>query len=121
MNWTEERQDELRQLWDQGLTASQIAERIGRGLTRASVTAKARRLGLAERGSPLQTKAKLEAMRDLIADAPLNQPLGVYEAARRVGLDRDVARERWRALCERMGEPGCAASVAFGDALVRPL
>lgn len=123
MIWTESHHDELRHLWNEGLTASQIAERMGPGFSRSAITGKARRLGLEERGSPtsLPAKEKFEVMVDLIANAPLNQPLSIFEAARLAGIERESARNRWRILCMKMGEPGCAASATFGDTLVRPL
>ena len=123
MIWTEFHQDELRRLWNEGLSATQIAERMGPRFSRAMITGKARRLGLAERGSPTSVGAnpKFEAMIDLIADAPLNEPLSIFEAARLAGIERESARNRWRMLCMKMGEPGCAASATFGDTLVRPL
>lgn len=46
--WTEERIGLLRKLWGQGLSASQIAGRIG-GVTRNAVIGKVHRLGLARR------------------------------------------------------------------------
>ncbi len=45
MMWTEEREHMLSQLWSEGLSASQIAGRLG-GVTRNSVIGKAHRLGL---------------------------------------------------------------------------
>lgn len=54
MSWNEERIGLLRALWEDGLTASQIAERIGDGVTRNAVIGKAHRLGLAARPSPVK-------------------------------------------------------------------
>lgn len=53
MFWTEERVTALQQLWAQGLSASQIAERLG-SVTRNAVIGKAHRLGLASRPSPIK-------------------------------------------------------------------
>jgi len=53
MEWTEERIEALRSLWMQGLTASQIAERLG-GVSRNAVIGKAHRLGLSARPSPIK-------------------------------------------------------------------
>jgi GcrA cell cycle regulator len=53
MEWTEERIEALRALWMQGLTASQIAERLG-GVSRNAVIGKAHRLGLSARPSPIK-------------------------------------------------------------------
>jgi GcrA cell cycle regulator len=53
MEWTDDRINLLKQLWGQGLTASQIAERLG-GVSRNAVIGKAHRLGLSSRPSPIR-------------------------------------------------------------------
>lgn len=53
MSWTEERIDQLKRLWGQGMTASQIAEELG-GVSRNAVIGKAHRLGLEARPSPVK-------------------------------------------------------------------
>lgn len=53
MSWTDERIDTLRNLWEKGLTASQIAESLG-GVSRNAVIGKAHRLGLKARPSPVK-------------------------------------------------------------------
>ena len=50
MTWTSERVDSLMRLWSQGLSARQIADKLG-GVTRNAVIGKAHRLNLA-RGAP---------------------------------------------------------------------
>ena len=50
-SWTDERVDLLRRLWDDGLSASQIASQIG-GISRNAVIGKVHRLGLAGRVKP---------------------------------------------------------------------
>lgn len=57
MAWTEERIDALKQYWDEGLSASQIAAKLGEGVTRNAVIGKAHRLGLKSRPSPLKSGA----------------------------------------------------------------
>jgi len=54
MSWTDERIDTLRRLWEQGITASQIAETLG-GVSRNAVIGKAHRLGLQSRPSPVKS------------------------------------------------------------------
>jgi GcrA cell cycle regulator len=54
MSWTDERIAELRELWAQGYSASQIAKQIG-GVTRNAVIGKAHRLGLQGRPSPIRS------------------------------------------------------------------
>lgn len=49
--WTEERVAQLRKLWTEGLSASQIAKQLG-GVTRNAVIGKVHRLGLAGRATP---------------------------------------------------------------------
>ena len=48
MSWTDERIDRLKELWSQGITASQIADELG-GVSRNAVIGKAHRLGLKAR------------------------------------------------------------------------
>jgi GcrA cell cycle regulator len=51
MSWTDERVDQLKSLWTEGLSASQIARALG-GVTRNAVIGKVHRLGLAGRAAP---------------------------------------------------------------------
>ncbi|MBM3560110.1 MAG: GcrA cell cycle regulator, partial [Alphaproteobacteria bacterium] len=53
MSWNDERVDVLRDLWSQGLSASQIAARLS-GVSRNAVIGKAHRLGLEGRPSPIR-------------------------------------------------------------------
>ena len=50
--WTEPRVADLKKLWLEGLSCSQIAAKLGGGVTRNAVIGKAARLGLAERKGP---------------------------------------------------------------------
>lgn len=51
MSWTDERVELLTKLWAEGLSASQIAGRMG-GVTRNAVIGKVHRLGLSGRATP---------------------------------------------------------------------
>jgi GcrA cell cycle regulator len=51
MSWTDERVELLKKLWQDGLSASQIAAELG-GVTRNAVIGKVHRLGLSGRGQP---------------------------------------------------------------------
>lgn len=53
MSWTDERIETLRSLWEKGLTASQIADKLG-SVSRNAVIGKAHRLGLKARPSPVK-------------------------------------------------------------------
>lgn len=55
MEWSSERIEQLRALWHDGLSASQIATQLG-GITRNAVIGKAHRLGLTGRPSPIKNR-----------------------------------------------------------------
>ena len=55
MAWTDERIEQLKQMWQNGKTASQIAEELG-GVSRNAVIGKAHRLGLQSRPSPVSQR-----------------------------------------------------------------
>ena len=61
--WTDERVEQLKKLWAEGLSASQIAERLG-GITRNSVIGKVHRLGLAPRAKKVAVANFKRAIRN---------------------------------------------------------
>lgn len=69
MSWTDERIDKLKRLWEQGMTASQIAEALAEGVSRNAVIGKAHRLGLQSRPSPVKANDAAET-----ASAPAAPP-----------------------------------------------
>jgi GcrA cell cycle regulator len=52
MDWTTEKIDELRQLWSEGLSTSEIGKRLG--VSKNAVVGKAHRLHLSSRPSPIR-------------------------------------------------------------------
>jgi GcrA cell cycle regulator len=74
MSWTDERIEHLKKMWQDGATASQIADELG-GVSRNAVIGKAHRLGLESRPSPVKpgdeekTRAPAPA-----AAAPVHKP-----------------------------------------------
>ncbi|MEM0923790.1 MAG: GcrA family cell cycle regulator [Pseudomonadota bacterium] len=50
MSWTDDRVEKLKELWAEGMSASQIAKSLG-GVTRNAVIGKVHRLGLSNRGA----------------------------------------------------------------------
>ena len=69
MSWTDERIEQLRSMWEKGLTASQIADELG-GVSRNAVIGKAHRLGLKSRPSPVKATEKVKPARS----APVPKP-----------------------------------------------
>ncbi len=52
MSWTDQRVEMLQKLWQEGLSASQIAAQLSHGITRNAVIGKIHRLGLSNRVKP---------------------------------------------------------------------
>ena len=84
-SWTDERVDLLRRLWEEGLSASQIASQLG-GVSRNAVIGKVHRLGLAGRVKPngagqvngrKKTGAETEAEAALAAEPSMPEPPAV--------------------------------------------
>jgi GcrA cell cycle regulator len=50
MSWDNEKEALLKKLWEEGLSCSQIAGRLGGGITRNAVIGKRKRLGIPDRG-----------------------------------------------------------------------
>ncbi len=83
MAWTDERIDQLKKLWEKGLTASQIADELG-GVSRNAVIGKAHRLGLKSRPSPVKAGAKKAAPKKAAktaAKAPPKRPAAAASRA----------------------------------------
>jgi GcrA cell cycle regulator len=79
MSWTEERIDRLKKMWQDGATASQIADELG-GVSRNAVIGKAHRLGLEARPSPVKPGEEKEKP---AAAAPAPKPAPVERPARK--------------------------------------
>jgi GcrA cell cycle regulator len=78
MAWTDERVERLRELWDKGLSASQIAKELAENVTRNAVIGKAHRMGLPSRPSPVKAdpakRAAAAAKKKAAAAAPKKAP-----------------------------------------------
>ncbi|GGI78380.1 hypothetical protein GCM10007973_13860 [Polymorphobacter multimanifer] len=83
MAWTEERIAVLKAGWEGGMTASQIAEQLGEGVTRNAVIGKAHRLGLEARPSPVKAGDETAASPALAlpSTAAVTSPPGLSPAA----------------------------------------
>ena len=83
MAWTDQRIDQLKTLWEKGLTASQIAEELG-GVSRNAVIGKAHRLDLKSRPSPVkanETEKKSGLKKAPVKAAPASAPMKPRMAA----------------------------------------
>ena len=80
MAWTDERIEQLKRMWEGGMTASQIADELG-GVSRNAVIGKAHRLGLQSRPSPVKPNDvggnpthEIERQAPIAAPAPVAAP-----------------------------------------------
>jgi GcrA cell cycle regulator len=106
MSWTDERIDRLKELWTQGMTASQIADELG-GVSRNAVIGKAHRLGLQSRPSPVKPNED----QDGIPAAPESQ------AEARPAAVEDAPEE---AEAESQPKPAAAAAASEAPAAPQP-
>ena len=64
MGWTNEQVDQLREMWAEGLTANEIAKKLG--VTKNAIVGKVHRLCLKARPSPIKTKNADENGEDVV-------------------------------------------------------
>lgn len=91
MSWTDERIERLRTMWENGLTASQIADELG-GVSRNAVIGKAHRLGLKSRPSPVKANdsdAKPAAAKPKAK--PVEKPVAAARPAPTAPVDRPIS------------------------------
>jgi GcrA cell cycle regulator len=74
MSWTDERVEQLRQAWTEGLSASAIANLLGNGLSRNAVIGKVHRLGLAGRAKSPSAAASVPHARPAPSHQGVNRP-----------------------------------------------
>jgi GcrA cell cycle regulator len=73
INWSDDRVEQLKTLWTEGLSASQIARALG-GVTRNAVIGKVHRLGLAGRASPSRAERPRVSMSPKVPSLRSHQP-----------------------------------------------
>ncbi|KKW92894.1 GcrA family cell cycle regulator [Sphingobium chungbukense] len=106
MSWTDERIDQLKAMWERGLTASQIADELG-GVSRNAVIGKAHRLGLQSRPSPVKAN---EAPKK--AAPPVRKPAPEADAPKPAAPVHHAAPAPVRAPAPAAPAPAPAASAA---------
>lgn len=73
MSWTDERVEKLKELWGEGMSASQIAKALGE-VTRNAVIGKVHRLGLSNRGAVSGGQAVSDNTRKATKSAKPSRP-----------------------------------------------
>lgn len=106
MAWTEDRVDTLKTLWSEGLSASQIAGRLG-GVTRNAVIGKVHRLGLSGRATPAKPKATAATREPAAPEPPVRRaPAVQMDPASWGGSDRLTVSTIGRDQCKwPIGDP----------------
>ena len=111
MGWTDERVANLKKLWLDGLSASQIAKQLG-GVTRNAVIGKVHRLGLSGRAAPSQpSRPACRAARPRPTQAP-SAPRRIEPAARPVVATQPSAPAPRPAVLDL---PGTATVLTLGS------
>lgn len=108
--WTPARIGMLQELWGSGLSAKQIAARLGSGITRNAVIGKAHRLGLSSRPSPIRRVDGKSSGVMAAAAAPMKTRLSTPKA---MGLRRDMGGR------DAMGHSYMAAASAKASAFAK--
>ncbi|MER0239916.1 GcrA family cell cycle regulator [Fulvimarina sp. MAC8] len=98
MSWTDERVSTLKQLWTEGLSASQIADKLG-GVTRNAVIGKVHRLKLESRGKTAAEEAPVEAK-------PVEEPVETVQQQPQVEIiEETVVAGRFAAAASAASAP----------------
>ena len=105
--WTDERLAELKKLWSEGLSISQIGEALG--VSRNSIAGKAHRMGLPKRPSPINTPKVARP-----------KPVEVAPASRDLPLRMELRQLEWSRskCCWPTGDPRKVGFLFCGDAIV---
>jgi GcrA cell cycle regulator len=106
-SWTDERLEQLRGLWDKGLSISQIGEQLG--VSRNAIAGKAHRMGLPKRPSPIAKGA-----------AEKKVPVAPEMPERDVPLRLELRRLEWSRskCCWPSGDPKHKGFSFCGQAIV---
>ena len=106
MAWTYERIEQLKKLWEEGLTASRIAAELG-DVTRNAVIGKAHRLNLEARApSKSSHTSGTSSGQNKIQRRPSQQPLTRKQKFQSILLDKNFEPENPKSL-EELSEDTC--------------
>ena len=90
-NWSDDRVEQLKTLWTEGLSASQIARALG-GVTRNAVIGKVHRLGLAGRAGPARAERPRSMSSRSVVRIAVPEPEIIEEDPRGARGDSRAAR-----------------------------
>jgi GcrA cell cycle regulator len=125
MSWTEQQIQMLKDMWGHGFSASDIAGRLGSGLTRNAVIGKAHRLKLsagiaASRGeshAPLRTTMPSSGMTDIKSSRKrvMLRPLPVLPTPSQAVTTKPIQREAYRSPVDNAKRSEGIAVTKAGD------
>jgi len=104
MSWTNEKVEKLKELWSKGLTASQIAEKLG-DTTRNAVIGKAHRLNLEAR-APSKQSSSHRSKDNKQAIKRTSSPMSRKARFQSILLDKNFEAENPKSL-EELSEDTC--------------
>ena len=103
MSWDDNTTNLLKKYWSQGLTASQIAQKIG-NVTRNAVIGKAHRLNLQARATSKKTRQKINVEESNTTTEAKTQKLGRKARFKALLLDKNFEQENPKKLEELTDE-----------------
>ncbi len=112
MAWTDERVEQLKTLWTEGMSASQIAKELG-GVTRNAVIGKVHRLGLSSRNQGKPEAAEKPAEPGVAAVAPKVKPVARAPEPE-APVHKEVASEPVEASDEKLSDLPAAVTAPEG-------
>ena len=111
MSWTQDREQKLKELWEKGHTASEIAKILG-GITRNAVIGKAHRLNLAARAASKKT----DGIKKQSANNQIKQERNISRKSRfkSLLLDKNFEAENPKKL-EELDDKNCRWPIGHPD------
>ena len=113
MAWTEEKTEQLKKLWAEGHTASQISKMLGDGISRNAVIGKSHRLGLQGRAQSRMISAPRinnRVINENNSPAKQRRPRGL----RAIVIEKDFEPENPKQL-EELDESSCKWPIGHPD------
>jgi len=113
MSWTAEREKKLKELWEKGHTASQIAQMLG-DTTRNAVIGKAHRLKLAARAASKQSSSSKKQINEAGSINKQEKYISRKSRFKSLLLDKNFEPESPKKL-EELGDKNCRWPIGHPD------